>query len=164
MHFSRQRAVHTAVLLAVAKWRAAERMGRVFVRYVEAETVHCCAQCGTHLAAHEKIVSKAFQVRLLISGESLRWRVWGGAAPSCRSSHQWRESAVESLGWRSTPAVSLLISGESPRERVCGCTALQLSERLIRADAQAASSSATETPLRHHRQASPRTEHSISLH
>lgn len=68
------------MLLAVAKWRAAERMGRVFVRYVEAETVHCCAQCGTHLAAHEKIVSKAFQVRLLISGESLRWRVWGGAA------------------------------------------------------------------------------------
>ena len=69
--FSRQRAVHTAVLLAVAEG-SKSRMGRVFVRYVEAETVHCCAQCGTHLAAHEKIVSKAFQGRLLISGESLR--------------------------------------------------------------------------------------------
>ena len=38
-------------------------MGRVFLRYVEAETVHCCAACRTHLAAHESIISKAFQGR-----------------------------------------------------------------------------------------------------
>jgi hypothetical protein len=38
-------------------------MGRLFLQYVEAETVHCCAACGTHLAAHDQIVSKAFQGR-----------------------------------------------------------------------------------------------------
>jgi hypothetical protein len=38
-------------------------MGRVFLRYVEAETVHCCAACRAHLAAHESIISKAFQGR-----------------------------------------------------------------------------------------------------
>ena len=38
-------------------------MGRVFLRYIEAETVHCCAACRTHLAAHESIISKAFQGR-----------------------------------------------------------------------------------------------------
>ena len=38
-------------------------MGRVFLRYVEAETVHCCAACRAHLAAHEAIISKAFQGR-----------------------------------------------------------------------------------------------------
>ena len=38
-------------------------MGRVFLRYVEAETVHCCAACRAHLAAHEDIISKAFQGR-----------------------------------------------------------------------------------------------------
>lgn len=38
-------------------------MGRLFLEYVEAETVHCCAACGTHLAAHDQIVSKAFQGR-----------------------------------------------------------------------------------------------------
>ena len=38
-------------------------MGRVFLRYVDAETVHCCAACRAHLAAHEAIISKAFQGR-----------------------------------------------------------------------------------------------------
>lgn len=38
-------------------------MGRVFVRYIDSETVHCCAECGTHLAAHDTIISKAFQGR-----------------------------------------------------------------------------------------------------
>eukprot|EP00325_Prymnesiales_sp_UTEX-LB-985_P009807 CAMPEP_0174696456 /NCGR_PEP_ID=MMETSP1094-20130205/2598_1 /TAXON_ID=156173 /ORGANISM="Chrysochromulina brevifilum, Strain UTEX LB 985" /LENGTH=178 /DNA_ID=CAMNT_0015893231 /DNA_START=26 /DNA_END=562 /DNA_ORIENTATION=- len=38
-------------------------MGRVYVRYVEAETVHCCASCRTHLADHDAIISKAFQGR-----------------------------------------------------------------------------------------------------
>ena len=38
-------------------------MGRLFVEYVEAECVHCCGACGTHLAAHETIISKAFQGR-----------------------------------------------------------------------------------------------------
>ena len=38
-------------------------MGRVFLRYVDSETVHCCAACRAHLAAHEAIISKAFQGR-----------------------------------------------------------------------------------------------------
>uniref|UniRef100_A0A7S0PYG5 Protein yippee-like n=2 Tax=Coccolithus braarudii TaxID=221442 RepID=A0A7S0PYG5_9EUKA len=38
-------------------------MGRLFLEYVEAEDVHCCAECGTHLAAHDTIISKAFQGR-----------------------------------------------------------------------------------------------------
>ena len=38
-------------------------MGRIFLRYVDAETVHCCAACRAHLAAHESIISKAFQGR-----------------------------------------------------------------------------------------------------
>ena len=38
-------------------------MGRVFLRYVDSETVHCCAACRAHLAAHESIISKAFQGR-----------------------------------------------------------------------------------------------------
>ena len=38
-------------------------MGRVFLRWVDAETVHCCAACRAHLAAHESIISKAFQGR-----------------------------------------------------------------------------------------------------
>ena len=38
-------------------------MGRVFLRHVEAETVHCCAACRAHLASHDSIISKAFQGR-----------------------------------------------------------------------------------------------------
>ena len=38
-------------------------MGRVYLRYVEAETVHCCAACRAHLADHDSIISKAFQGR-----------------------------------------------------------------------------------------------------
>ena len=38
-------------------------MGRIYVRYVEAETVHCCAACRTHLADNDAIISKAFQGR-----------------------------------------------------------------------------------------------------
>ena len=38
-------------------------MGKLFLRYIEAETVHCCAACGTHLASHDTIISKAFQGR-----------------------------------------------------------------------------------------------------
>uniref|UniRef100_A0A6T0DRN4 Protein yippee-like n=1 Tax=Chrysotila carterae TaxID=13221 RepID=A0A6T0DRN4_CHRCT len=38
-------------------------MGRLFLQYVDADVVHCCASCGTHLAAHDTIVSKAFQGR-----------------------------------------------------------------------------------------------------
>ena len=38
-------------------------MGRVFLRYVETETVHCCVSCRAHLASHDQIISKAFQGR-----------------------------------------------------------------------------------------------------
>ena len=38
-------------------------MGRVYLRYVDAETVHCCGECRAHLAAHDSIISKAFQGR-----------------------------------------------------------------------------------------------------
>ena len=38
-------------------------MGRVFLRYVDSDHVHCCAACRAHLAAHESIISKAFQGR-----------------------------------------------------------------------------------------------------
>jgi len=38
-------------------------MGKLFVHYVEAETVQCCVSCGIHLSSHDSIVSKAFQGR-----------------------------------------------------------------------------------------------------
>ena len=38
-------------------------MGRLLVQYIESETVHCCAACGTHLSGHDQLVSKAFQGR-----------------------------------------------------------------------------------------------------
>lgn len=38
-------------------------MGRVFLLYVETENPHCCGSCGAHLAAHDSIISKAFQGR-----------------------------------------------------------------------------------------------------
>jgi len=38
-------------------------MGKLFVHYVEADNVHCCACCGIHLTSHDDIVSKAFQGR-----------------------------------------------------------------------------------------------------
>jgi len=38
-------------------------MGKLFVTYMEAEIVQCCAVCGIHLTSHDSIVSKAFQGR-----------------------------------------------------------------------------------------------------
>lgn len=38
-------------------------MGRLFLRYIEAESVHCCALCATHLAAHDQVVSRQFRGR-----------------------------------------------------------------------------------------------------
>ena len=74
-------------------------MGRVFLRFVEAEcTVHCCAACCTHLASHESVVSKAFQGRHgrawlfdnVLNGTEicgLRPRAWSACGRGARAHH-----------------------------------------------------------------------------
>jgi len=39
------------------------RMGRKYKKYLEYDKLYACEECGTHLSAHELIVSKAFYGR-----------------------------------------------------------------------------------------------------